>query len=399
MRSLREIVRRIASAFTLIELLVVIAIIAILAALLLPALASAREKARRTSCASGLNQVSKALEMYYSDYGQYVPSNPFWSDPTNNLGVVQDPKSGAMIYANWPGQTSLLQWGAYNDVFTRGFKPNGTISQILAAGQLNQAPWGLSYLIWCAYTEDARMFFCPTLQGGGSYRKVTCRTDTLDYYYKMIPNSITMGDIADCRTGSSQKATGGFTRDAIFYGDYTNNVGSRPSVFGAGNFTFCGYAYRNHMNGNSQGAGADLYPVVKPGLPYKQVIGTPALRTSKFFGGRSLVSDTFFMDHGGYGAGNSYAWLSSMQTEPWPTLIAFGHRDGANVLYGDSSVRWFGDPSQRLTWWDEQPGTIENRDYEDIGRAANGNSAIADGGPTHTVIWNLFDQNAGLDLP
>ena len=98
-------------AFTLVELLVVIAIIAVLAALLLPALARAKDKARAAQCISNLRQWGLAMRLYADDFGDYLPRRGQGVQTLNLVTRPDDWFNALPVYFALPSYQQLVADG------------------------------------------------------------------------------------------------------------------------------------------------------------------------------------------------------------------------------------------------------------------------------------------------
>ncbi len=123
--------------FTLIELLVVIAIIGILSTLAIVALGSARQKARDSKRVADLNQIGKALELYYNDNNAYptiiTPGQPIAFGSTTYLAQVPSnptPRNDG----NCPNNNYTYSGSTSGNAYTIGTCLGGSAGSLSAGG-------------------------------------------------------------------------------------------------------------------------------------------------------------------------------------------------------------------------------------------------------------------------
>lgn len=176
-------------AFTLVELLVVIAIIGILVALLLPAVQSAREAARRTSCTNNLKNLALGMINHESTMGQ-LPSSGWsghWTgDPDRGSGADQP---GCWLYA-------ILPFIEQQQVYDLGVGLTGS-ARAEALQQRDSAPLAVAN--------------CPSRRSGGPY-----------------PLNPTRNALSGDGTGSAS----GYPMVQAARGDYAASVGDETTFDG-----------------------------------------------------------------------------------------------------------------------------------------------------------------------
>ena len=132
----------------------------------------------------------------------------------------------------------------------------------------------------------------------------------------------------------------------------------------------------------------------------KVTAGCPPFKTQKLLGSRAIVTDSFSQEN--------HMLATNVVDEPHAGMAQCAHRDGYNVLYGDWSAKWYGDPNLRIMWWPADGMWHNNQTYCLTNISTNGiaNYDTVGADPAWSwpelgsslEVWHVFDVANGVDV-
>ncbi|WZP00887.1 DUF1559 domain-containing protein [Isosphaeraceae bacterium EP7] len=357
--------RRRRAGFTLIELLVVISIIAVLIALLLPAVQSAREAARRMQCVNNMKQIGLALHNYHTASDSFPPGaavNSTDGGPTPNGW-----------YATWApnqsAQSMLLPYleqgplfNACNFSWAAEFEGgrNSTVTLTIVAGFLCPSdPNAASRLNTNNYagsigtTTDSMI--TPPGSSSANWNGGDARPFTYTGSTGLFAQAVTYG-VRDCVDGTS---------NTIAYAEALTGDGKASSVFGPTSSPPSRYRGNMIYNASPGDNGSRLFDAnTNPPL----ILSILDKCSAAFKTSTDKVGD-----HRGYRWSHGITGYSLFNTIQTPNDVfgtcrldggpnnypdsgfSYGassaHPGGVNVLFADGSVKFIKSTISRLTWW------------------------------------------------
>jgi prepilin-type N-terminal cleavage/methylation domain-containing protein/prepilin-type processing-associated H-X9-DG protein len=302
-----------ARGFTLIELLVVISIISLLILLLLPAVQSAREQGRRTSCQNNLHQLSTALGIHVNTHGSYPHGGwgHFWVGVPGRGSGLRQPGSWAF---------SVLPYLDQGDLQTIGYGLQGGEATAAYSVRLS---------------KPLTVFTCPTRR--------PCESWGVSKGY--VANPLPFGDVS--RVARSDYAiNAGSSYLFSFPGPSSLEEGDDPS-FWISKSTARFFSGVSHLHTSAR------LSTFEDGLSKTYLVGEKMLDPERYEDGSSLGDNESL--YAGYTidlhrfagvAGGSPTWASPLRDSDENIqprgYYRFGsaHADGLNMAYCDGAVKF-----------------------------------------------------------